>query len=110
MFILNNCHPIIFYFIPRDPLSMHPDVYPQPVFGPSLMIAGRSAKWNGSTNNRLGEIGVSCRVLLEAQVNERVISTLDLHNNGTAVVYYSWKVCFYCSSITAAIKLQRRPF
>ncbi|XP_046857435.1 MYCBP-associated protein-like [Xenia sp. Carnegie-2017] len=77
--------------INTDPLSMHPDVYPQPVFGPSLMIAGRSAKWNGSTNNRLGEIGVSCRVLLEAQVNERVISTLDLHNNGTAVVYYSWK-------------------
>ena len=71
---------------------MHPDVYPQPIFGPSLMIAGRSAGWNGSTGNRVGEIGVSCRVLLEAKVKERVVSTLDVQNNGTAAIYYSWKV------------------
>ena len=71
---------------------MHPDVYPQPIFGPSLIIAGRSAAWNGSTNNRLGEIGVSCRVLLEAKVKARVVSTLDVQNNGTAAIYYSWKV------------------
>lgn len=71
---------------------MYPDVYPQPIFGPSLMIAGRSAAWNGSTNNRVGEIGLSCRVLLQAKVKENVVSTLDVHNNGTAAVYYSWMV------------------
>jgi hypothetical protein len=71
---------------------MLPDVYPQPIFGPSLMIAGRSAAWNGSTNNRVGEIGLSCRVLLEARVKERVVSTLDVQNNGTAAIYYSWMV------------------
>jgi hypothetical protein len=58
------------------------------------MIAGRSAAWNGSTGNRVGEIGVSCRVLLEAKVKERVVSTLDVQNNGTAAIYYSWKVKF----------------
>ncbi|XP_028402373.1 MYCBP-associated protein-like [Dendronephthya gigantea] len=74
-----------------DPLSMHPDIYPQPIFGPSLMIAGRSAAWNGSTNNRVGEIGVSCRVVLESKVKERVVSILEVQNNGSAAVYYSWK-------------------
>ena len=71
---------------------MLPDVYPQPIFGPSLMIAGRSAAWNGSTSNRIGSIGLSCRVLLEAKVKERVVSHLDVQNNGTASIYYSWKV------------------
>lgn len=71
---------------------MYPDVHPQPIFGPSLLIAGCSAAWNGSANDRIGEIGVSRRVLLEAKVKERVVSTLDVYNNGTAAVYYSWKV------------------
>ena len=71
---------------------MLPDVYPQPIFGPSLIIAGRSAAWNGSTNNRVGDVGVSCRVLLEANVKERVVRNLDVQNNGTAVIYYYWKV------------------
>ena len=80
------------FIISSDPLSMHPDVYPQPIFGPSLMIAGHSAAWNGSTNNRVGETGVSCRVVLESKVKERVVSILEVQNNGTAAVYYSWKV------------------
>ena len=71
---------------------MLPDVYPQPIFGPSLMIAGRSAAWNGSTSNGLGMVGLSCRVLLEAKVKERVVSHLDVQNNGTAAIYYFWKV------------------
>ena len=71
---------------------MLPDVYPQPIFGPSLMVACRSAAWNGSTSNRIGSIGLSCRVLLEAKVKERVVSHLDVQNNGTAAIYYSWKV------------------
>lgn len=80
------------FTIYSDPLSVHPDVFPQPIFGPSLMIAGRSAQWNGSTHNRLGEVGISCRVVLEAKVNERVASTLDVLNDGTTAIYYSWKV------------------
>ncbi|CAB4009367.1 Hypothetical predicted protein, partial [Paramuricea clavata] len=93
-----------------DPLSMLPDVYPQPIFGPSLMIAGRSAAWNGSTNNRVGEIGLSCRVLLEAKVKERVVSTLDVQNNGTAAIYYSWMYVPMQNTLGTSLAGQQQRF
>lgn len=76
----------------RDPLRSYSDVVPRPILGPSLTIDGQTAQWTGASNNGLGRVGVSCRVLFEANTNERAVSLLNISNDGTTVIYYSWKV------------------
>ncbi|KXJ26552.1 MYCBP-associated protein [Exaiptasia diaphana] len=75
-----------------DPLRSYSDVLPRPILGPSLTIDGQTAQWTGATNNGLGRVGVSCRVLFEAHTNERCVSLLNICNDGTTAIYYSWKM------------------
>ena len=71
---------------------MHADVFPQPILGPSLTIAGKVAQWTGSTTSGLGHVGVDKRVTFEGSTGDRVVSKLDICNDGTTAIYYSWKV------------------
>lgn len=78
--------------IERDPLANIADVVPQPIFGPSLSIGGYIAQWNGSRGPRIpGQVGVACRVIFEANVGERMTSHLNICNDGTTAMYFSWK-------------------
>ena len=70
---------------------------PHPILGPSLTIDGQTAQWTGSGNNGLGRVGVSCRVPFEANTNERIVSLLNICNDGTTAIYYSWKVGIDCN-------------
>ena len=66
---------------------------PQPIFGPSLSIGGHTAQWNGrSSQGVAGQVGVACRVIFEANVGDRVTSHLNICNDGTTAIYFSWKV------------------
>ena len=77
----------------RDPLANIADVVPQPIFGPSLSISGHTAQWNGSREQRVpGQVGVASRVIFEANVGDRVTSHLNICNDGTTAIYFSWKV------------------
>ena len=38
-----------------------------------------------------GEVGLSARVLLEALEGESVSSDLQIHNEGSTAIYYSWQ-------------------
>ena len=78
----------------RDPLAGISDVIPQPIFGPSLSIGGHTAQWNGprSKGTSTGQVGVPCRVIFEANVGDRITSYLNICNDGTTAIYFSWKV------------------
>jgi len=75
----------------RDPLANIADVVPQPIFGPSLSIGGQTAQWNGQRTAVSGQVGVACRVIFDANVGDRVTSHLDICNDGTTAIYFSWK-------------------
>lgn len=76
----------------RDPLAGIADVVPLPIFGPSLSIGGHTAQWNGSRGQRVpGQVGVASRVIFEASVGDRVTSHLNICNDGTTAIYFSWK-------------------
>ncbi|XP_078360278.1 MYCBP-associated protein-like [Oculina patagonica] len=75
----------------RDPLANIADVVPQPIFGPSLSIGGHTAQWNGPRTGGNGQAGVDSRVIFEANVGDRVTSHLNICNDGTTAIYFSWK-------------------
>ena len=97
--------------IPRDPLANIADVVPQPIFGPSLSIGGQTAQWNGQRTGVNGQVGVACRVIFDADVGDRVTSHLDICNDGTTAIYFSWKVLYdisfqsKCFERTCTVKL-----
>jgi len=77
---------------PGDPLASIADVIPQPIFGPSLSIGGHTAQWTGPRSQGItGQVGVACRVIFEADVGDRVTSYLNICNDGTTAIYFSWK-------------------
>lgn len=76
-------------------MRSYSDVVPHPVLGPSLTIDGQTAHWTGAPNNNVGHVGVSCRVLFQAGTNQRVVSLLNICNDGTTAIYFSWKVTVY---------------
>lgn len=85
-------YPQIFFSNCRDPLGSFADVIPQPTIGPSMTINGQTAQWTGSCTSGLGRVGVASRVSFEAHTKERAVSLLNICNDGTTVIYYSWKV------------------
>ncbi|XP_064644995.1 MYCBP-associated protein-like isoform X2 [Lineus longissimus] len=75
----------------EDPLKDYPDVYPTPVFGPSIQFAGQAARWTGDSHSFAGELGIEARVTFEAFADKRVTSFLEIVNDGTTAMYYDWQ-------------------
>ncbi|XP_041376567.1 MYCBP-associated protein-like isoform X3 [Gigantopelta aegis] len=75
----------------QDPLRDYPDVHTPPIFGPSLLFAGQPARWVGNSHSFRGEIGIEARVTFESYTGDRVMSYLEIVNDGTTSVYYDWK-------------------
>lgn len=65
-----------------------------PVFGPSILFSGQSARWTGEQKpvTDLPEVGVEARVNFESTIGERATAFLDLINDGTTAINYDWKV------------------
>ncbi|XP_021346742.1 MYCBP-associated protein-like isoform X3 [Mizuhopecten yessoensis] len=74
-----------------DPLRDHPDVHPEPIFGPSINFAGQPARWTGDGYSFQEQVGIEARVTFEAYAKDRVTSYLYIVNDGTTAVYYDWK-------------------
>ncbi|XP_033725528.1 MYCBP-associated protein-like isoform X2 [Pecten maximus] len=74
-----------------DPLRNHPDVHPEPIFGPSINFAGQPARWTGDGYSFQDQVGIEARVTFEAYAKDRVTSYLYIVNDGTTAVYYDWK-------------------
>ena len=72
-------------------MDSHPDVFPLPVFGPSIQFAGQAARWTGDSTSFLGQVGIEARVTFEAFAGKRTTSFLEIFNDGTTSIYYDWK-------------------
>uniref|UniRef100_A0A8D2Q5S5 MYCBP associated protein n=1 Tax=Varanus komodoensis TaxID=61221 RepID=A0A8D2Q5S5_VARKO len=73
----------------RDPLEAYPDVFLEPVLGPSLKFCGEPARWINTTSH--GEVGIAARVTFEILVGEKAESVLTVNNDGTAAIWYDWR-------------------
>ncbi|CAJ1053142.1 MYCBP-associated protein [Xyrichtys novacula] len=74
-----------------DPPAQHEDVHSGALCGPALRFCGQLARWTGNSDNKQGEVGISVTVLFEALTEEVVFTDLELHNEGSTAIYYSWK-------------------
>ncbi|XP_025083097.1 MYCBP-associated protein-like isoform X2 [Pomacea canaliculata] len=62
-----------------------------PFFGPSLIFAGQVARWTGDGDSMVNQVGIEARIIFEAYTGKRVISYLEVINDGTTSVFYDWK-------------------
>ncbi|KAM9454834.1 MYCBP-associated protein [Clarias gariepinus] len=75
----------------EDPLAIFDDVMLGVELLPALRINGELARWNGSTTSHQDEVGVSVYMTFEAVVGESTCSHLELRNDGSTAIYYSWQ-------------------
>ncbi|XP_033896507.3 MYCBP-associated protein-like [Acipenser ruthenus] len=75
----------------QDPLEEYPDVMMEAILVPSIQFCGQPAQWIGTTDSHKGEVGIAARLTFEAFVDDRATSHLDVTNDGSTAVYYSWK-------------------
>ncbi|XP_058236605.1 MYCBP-associated protein isoform X1 [Hemibagrus wyckioides] len=75
----------------EDPLALFDDVMLDVELLPALRISGELACWTGSTTSHQGEVGVSVCLTFEAVVGESTCSHLELKNEGSTAIYYSWQ-------------------
>ncbi|XP_017291880.1 MYCBP-associated protein [Kryptolebias marmoratus] len=58
---------------------------------PALRIHGQLARWTGKSAASEGEVGISTTLFFEALTGEIVSSDLELHNEGSTAIFYSWQ-------------------
>ncbi|XP_066560240.1 MYCBP-associated protein isoform X2 [Amia ocellicauda] len=75
----------------RDPLADYPDVMMEALLLPSLQFCGQPARWIGSCSSHKGEVGVAARLTFEAMAGDQASSHLELSNDGSTAIYYSWQ-------------------
>ncbi|XP_029545924.1 MYCBP-associated protein, partial [Salmo trutta] len=75
----------------HDPLSQFDDVMLDAVLVPALRFCGQPARWTGNSTSHKGEVGISARVTFEALSGERASSDMEVQNEGSTAVYYSWQ-------------------
>ncbi|XP_078242207.1 MYCBP-associated protein isoform X3 [Pogona vitticeps] len=74
----------------QDPLEEYPDVFSEPILGPSLKFCGQPARWIETTSPK-DEIGIAARVTFEILVGEKAESRLTVSNDGTTAIWYDWR-------------------
>ncbi|XP_036398842.1 MYCBP-associated protein [Megalops cyprinoides] len=75
----------------RDPLAHYDDVIPRVLLVPAVRFCGQPARWIGSSSSHKGEVGIAARLTFEALAGEQASSYLELQNEGSTAVYYSWQ-------------------
>ncbi|KAM4603298.1 MYCBP-associated protein [Polymixia lowei] len=74
-----------------DPLAQYDDVLLDALLIPALRFCGQPAHWSGSSTSYQGEVGISARINFEVLTGEKASSSLELHNEGSTAVYYTWQ-------------------
>ncbi|XP_015667170.1 MYCBP-associated protein [Protobothrops mucrosquamatus] len=72
-----------------DLLDEFPDIFSEPIFGPSLKFCGQPARW--ITTSHAGEVGIAARVTFEILVGDKAESRLTVSNDGTTAIWYDWQ-------------------
>ncbi|XP_051731914.1 MYCBP-associated protein [Ctenopharyngodon idella] len=96
----------------EDPLALFDDVISDVELRPALRVCGDLALWTGSTSSHQGQEGISTRLMFETVMGQSVSTDLELKNEGSTAIYYSWERLtpthshtqhFYFNNTTAAI-------
>ncbi|KAK2815843.1 hypothetical protein Q5P01_026310 [Channa striata] len=77
-----------------DPLAQYEDVVSDALLIPALRFCGQLAKWTGnfaSSQEQNGDVGISATIIFEAPTGDRASSHLELHNEGSTAIFYSWE-------------------
>ncbi|GAA6220171.1 MYCBP-associated protein [Lates japonicus] len=74
-----------------DPHAQYDDAQSDVLLIPALRFCGQLARWAGNSNANQGEVGISATIIFEAVTGERASSHLELHNEGSTAVFYSWQ-------------------
>lgn len=74
---------------PSDPLEDYPDVFPEPIFGPSLQFCGQPARWINTSHR--DEVGIAAQLTFEVLAGDKAESCLIVSNDGTAAIWYDWR-------------------
>ena len=76
-----------------DPLACYEDVYPAPTFGPSLVINGQTAQWEGPPVKESDEeTSIEVDLPFETAISQLCKCCVALTNDGTTVIHFSWRV------------------
>ncbi|XP_051561069.1 MYCBP-associated protein [Myxocyprinus asiaticus] len=96
----------------EDPLAFSDDVIMVVEMVPCLRFCGELARWTGSVSSHQGQEGISARLAFETITGESVNADLELKNEGSTAIYYSWEKLnqththtqhFYFDNTTAVI-------
>nr|XP_019939527.1 PREDICTED: MYCBP-associated protein [Paralichthys olivaceus] len=74
-----------------DPLAQSDEARSDVLLGPALRFCGQLATWTGISATNQGEVGISATIMFEALTGERACSHLEMHNEGTTAIFYSWQ-------------------
>eukprot|EP00064_Thunnus_orientalis_P020106 superscaffoldBa00005356_g20237 len=74
-----------------DPLAQYDDVQSNALLVPALRFCGQLASWTGNSPSNQGEVGISATIIFEALTGERASSHLELHNEGSTAIFFSWQ-------------------
>ncbi|XP_034751546.1 MYCBP-associated protein [Etheostoma cragini] len=74
-----------------DPLAQYDDVRSDALLIPALRFCGQLASWTGNSPTNQGEVGLSGTIIFEAPTGEIASSHLELHNEGSTAIFYSWQ-------------------
>ncbi|XP_026523029.1 MYCBP-associated protein [Notechis scutatus] len=72
-----------------DLLDEYPDIFSEPILGPSLKFCGQPARWINTSH--AGEVGIAARVTFEILVGDKAESLLTVNNDGTTAIWYDWR-------------------
>ncbi|XP_056624213.1 MYCBP-associated protein [Triplophysa dalaica] len=75
----------------EDPLALYDDIIMDVELVPALRFCGELARWTGTTSSHQEQRGISARMMFEIVTGESVSSHLELKNEGSTVIYYSWE-------------------
>ncbi|XP_049427250.1 MYCBP-associated protein isoform X3 [Epinephelus fuscoguttatus] len=74
-----------------DPQTQYDDVRLDALHIPALRFCGQLASWTGNSTTNQGEVGISATIFFEALTGDRASSHLELHNEGSTAIFYSWQ-------------------
>ncbi|XP_042254696.1 MYCBP-associated protein isoform X2 [Thunnus maccoyii] len=74
-----------------DPLAQYDDVQSNALLIPALRFCGQLASWTGNSPSNQGEVGISATIIFEALTGEKASSHLELHNEGSTAIFFSWQ-------------------
>jgi len=81
---------------PRDASHEQLEADEEEDVGPVIQFGGVKGRWTGSLHSNKNNVGIEARVNFETHAGERTMSSLDIGNSGTTVIYFNWKVLAVC--------------